>query len=188
MLTELTLAGHASVTDRGARDPLVAAASERAPSDPILREGWNYLNGKPRGAQTIVAAVGPPLREPLLDRLVGRGDLTRERRKALGIFPATKLSEGPNGRRAELMRRVRAALVDGEPPAPRTAVLAALLSASGALPTLHREIPWTSPVISRAAEFQRGDWGAGAAAEAVMRTTLAIAVNAVVAAAATTRT
>lgn len=58
---------------------------------------------------------------------------------------------------------------------------AALLSASGTLPQFHREIPWTSPVISRAKDLERGDWGAEAAAAAVTRTVTATVVVIVIA-------
>ena len=59
-------------------------------------------------------------------------------------------------------------------------------SASGALPTLptlHREIPWTTPVITRAKHFERGAWGAEAAAAAVTRTMTAVIANAILVAA-----
>ena len=59
-------------------------------------------------------------------------------------------------------------------------ILAALLSASGTLPQFHREIPWTSPVISRAKELEQGNWGADAAGAAVTRTVTAIVVNSAV--------
>ncbi len=65
----------------------------------------------------------------------------------------------------------------------RVAALGALLSGSGTLPQFHREIPWASPVITRAKELERGNWGAGAAAEAVARTVTAAIVSNVVLAA-----
>ncbi|GLX99424.1 hypothetical protein Hesp01_73740 [Herbidospora sp. NBRC 101105] len=71
----------------------------------------------------------------------------------LGLFDAAVLHDGGTGRRAGL---------------------AALISGCGTLP--HREIPWTSPVITRTDELEGGDWGAGAAAEAVTRTVTATTV------------
>ena len=65
-------------------------------------------------------------------------------------------------------------------PTARVAALAALLSASGTLPQFHREIPWTSSVITRAKELERGDWGADATAQAVTRTVTATVVNSVI--------
>jgi hypothetical protein len=125
---------------------------------------------KPRHVQTVLAAIGPTLRGPLLDRLVERGDIRRSSRRTLGVFPTKVLEDGGTGRRDELLKDVRAVLVDDEAPQPRVAALGALLSGSGTLPQFHREIPWTSPVITRAKELERGDWGAAAAAEAVTRT------------------
>ncbi|MGJ6968637.1 hypothetical protein ACSDR0_42700 [Streptosporangium sp. G11] len=55
-----------------------------------------------------------------------------------------------------------------------------MLSGSGTLPRFHPEIPWISPVITRAKEFERGNWGAGAAAEAVARTVTATIVGNVI--------
>jgi hypothetical protein len=85
--------------------------------------------------------------------------------------------------RSRLLEGVRDVLVEGAEPQPRVAALAALLSGSGTLPQFHHEIPWTSPVITRAKELEQGDWGAGAAAEAVARTVTATIVNNVIIAA-----
>lgn len=63
---------------------------------------------------------------------------------------------------------------DGAEPTPRVAALAALLWGSGMLHQFGPEIPWTASVLARAQELERGDWGAGAASEAVARTTSAI--------------
>jgi hypothetical protein len=55
------------------------------------------------------------------------------------------------------------------------------VSASGSLPVLHREIPWSGATATRAAELQREDDAADAAGAAVLRTTTAIVMNAVIA-------
>lgn len=177
LLAELAQLGLAGVEDAGLRGTVVHAAGDAPPGDVLLRSAWDYVAGKPRNVQTVLAAVGPPLRGPVLDRLVGRGDLLRSSRKVLGLFTSTTLREGATGRRAELVGRVRAVLVDGVEPDPRTAALAALLSASGWLVTLHREIPWNGPVIARAKALEKGDWGASAAASAVTRTMAAVVSN-----------
>lgn len=180
LLAELAETGGATVEDAGIRGPLVHAGAT-APADELLRRAWEYLAAKPRGVQTLLAAVGPSLREPVLDRLVARGAIRRESRKLLGFLPSNVLRQGSD-RRDELIARIRTALVDGAEPDPRTAMLIALVSASGALPTLHREIPWTTPVIARAQRFERGEWAAQAAAAAVARTMTAVVSNAIVAA------
>ncbi|MFI2710514.1 GPP34 family phosphoprotein [Micromonospora sp. NPDC018662] len=178
VLADLTLGEHVTTEARGR----IRSVAGNPPSDDLLRPAWDYLFAKPRGAQTALAAIGPPLREPVLDRLIARGDIDQEPRKTLGLFRTTALREGETGRRAGLLADVRRALSEGGPPPARIAALAALLSASGTLPQFHREIPWTSSVITRAKELERGDWGADAAAQAVTRTMTATVVNSVIAA------
>jgi len=87
-----------------------------------------------------------------------------------------------SGRRAGLLAEVRAAVVDGVEPT-RVAALGALVWASGALPQFHPGIPWNSSVIARAQELERGNWSAGATAEAVARTVNAIIAGMVIVAA-----
>ncbi|WP_431874837.1 GOLPH3/VPS74 family protein [Micromonospora marina] len=175
VLADLALGDHLTTAARGR-----ISAVGRPPTDGLLRPAWDYLAEKPRGVQTVLAAIGPTLREPVLQRLVARGDIDRQPRKVLGLFRSTALREGRTERRARLLADVRQALVDGVQPTARVAALAALLSASGTLPQFHREIPWTSSVIARAKELERGDWGAEAAAQAVTRTVTATVVNSVV--------
>ncbi|WP_168915344.1 GOLPH3/VPS74 family protein [Microcella flavibacter] len=155
----------------------VEAVADAAPNDPLLLTAWEYVATKPRNVQTVLAAVGPPLREPLMKRLIARGDLVERDHRVLGMFPTTKLFEGGTGRREALLAGVREVLVDGSEPEPRVAALGALLYASGALPQMHREIPWTSAVITRAEELKRGNWGAGAAAQAIARTIASIVAS-----------
>ncbi|MDG4795757.1 GPP34 family phosphoprotein [Micromonospora sp. WMMD1082] len=176
VVADLALGDHVTTADRGR----VRAVEGHAPPDDLLRSAWDYVSTKPRGVQTVLAAIGPTLRAPLLARLIARGDIDRGDRKVLGLFRTTTLREGRSGRRAALLGEVRRVLVDGAEPRARVAALAALLSASGTLPQFHRDIPWTSPVINRAKELERGNWGAGAAGEAVTRTMTAVIVNSVV--------
>ncbi|GMA33444.1 GOLPH3/VPS74 family protein [Litorihabitans aurantiacus] len=182
VLVELGSTGAVTVEERGALRGDLLHASGDCPADEHLQRAWQYLAEKPRAAQTVLAAVGPHLREPLLERLVQRGDVVRETRKVLGPIRRTVLEVPDTSRRAELVARLRAVLVDGVEPDPRTGAIGALVAASGALPTLDREIPWGSAVANRAEELKRGDWGASAAAEAVTRTMIAITVGAAAAA------
>lgn len=181
VLGDLALTGRAEVRTHGALSTRVHARGDAAPSDDLLASAWSYIAQKPRDVQTVLAAVGPVLRQPVLDRLVLRGDLTRTKGKALGIFPTTTLALGSD-RRDELIAQVRAALIDGETPSPRIGASIALLSASGTLPQFHREIPWSGDIYTRGKILERGDWGASAASDAVTRTMAAIIVNSVAAA------
>jgi len=182
VLTDLALDQRIEIDDRtGLTGRLVRAVGSVAPADPLLAQVWGLVAEKPRNAQTLLAAAGPKLRGAVLDRLVERGHLRRESRKTLGLFTTTALKDGGTPRRAELLQQVRAVLADGAAPGPRTAALGALLSASGTLPSFDPEIPWSTPVITRAKELERGAWGADAVEEAVARTVAATAVGALVA-------
>ncbi|WP_435205274.1 GOLPH3/VPS74 family protein [Micromonospora sp. bgisy143] len=176
VLADLALGEHLTTTDR----QRVSSVAGHPPTDALLHPAWDYLAEKPRGVQTALAAIGPALREPVLERLIARGDIDQEPRKVLGLFRTTALRDGRTERRSRLLADVRRVLVDGAEPQARVVALAALLSASGTLPQFHREIPWTSPVISRAKEFEQGGWGADAAGAAVTRTATATVVNSVI--------
>lgn len=180
VLADLGFGGHVRTGTGRIGTLTVEAVRESPPADHLLRAGWEYVAGKPRGVQTVLAAVGPTLREPLLDRLVERGDLHRVMRKTFVLFESSVLENGDNGRRDRLLADVRAVLVDGAEATPRVAALAALLYGSGTLPQFDRDIPWTSAVIARAEELKAGNWGADAAANAVARTVTATIVNSVI--------
>jgi len=179
VLTDLAQHGHATATDAGIRGTLIHAAGE-PPEDELLRPMWDYISQKPRGVQTVLAASGPTLREPVLDRLVEQGHLHRQKRRVLGLFPSTALVDGGSGRRAELVANMRAVLVDAAVPSEHIAALTALVSASGSLPVLHREIPWSGATATRAKSLEQGDWAADAAAAAVTRTMIAVVANSLI--------
>lgn len=159
----------------------VHLVGDASTADEILAPALSYIAEKPRDVQAVLAAVGPNLRQPVLDRLVDRGDVHRVTGKTLGFFPSTKLSIA-SGRRDTLMAQVRAALVDGDTPVASIAACIALISASGTLPQFYREVPWSGDVYTRAKTFEQGEWGASAAADAVTRTMAAIITNSVIAA------
>ncbi|WP_284043775.1 GPP34 family phosphoprotein [Actinoplanes sp. M2I2] len=179
VVTDLTLRNLAAAQEAGRFVHRVEARGE-APDDDILRSAWDYLATRPRDAQTVIAAIGPELRSKVLDRLVDDGHLRRERTKMFGFIPTESL-ELASVRRTELLARVRATLVDGVAPDPRTAAITALLSASANLHRFDPDIPWTSSVIHRAKEFENGSWGAAAAGEAVTVATIAVISAALIA-------
>lgn len=179
VLADLSRGGHLEATsDRGTQ---LRAVADRPPTDALLLPAWERVRDHPGDVHAVLPAVGPTLREPTLQRLIARDDVREQTKKTLGLFTTTALTEGGSGRRARLVADVRAVLVDGATPDPYTAALVALLSASDNLHQLYREIPWTSAVIARAEELERGSWGATAAADAVTRTMLAIVTNAAIA-------
>lgn len=184
MLADLALRGSVVTTTTRGGSVIVEAVEGREPPDEIFHSTWDYVSDRRRGVQTILPAIGPNLRQPLLSRLITRGDVRKEKRKALGLFTTTALVDGGSGRRSGLLENVRNVLVGDTEPTPRAAALAALVWGSGTLPQFDPVIPWNSSVIARAKEFERGNWGAAAAGEAVTRTMTAIIVNSVIVAAA----
>lgn len=183
VLADLALHESVIATTTGTRGVVVEAIEGQAPSDDILHSAWDYVSDRPRGVQTILPAIGPKLRQPLLERLVARGDIREESRKVLGVLKATVLKGGRNGRRARLLEDVREVLVGGVEPTPRVAALAALVWGSGTLSKFDPDIPWTAPVLTRARELETGNWVTGTAAEA--RTVTSIIVNSVIVAVST---
>lgn len=168
VLTELTLAGRVDIdrttTLRGRR---VRVTDLPAPTDPLLVGTWQRVERKPTDAYSLVLEIGPGLRAPTIERLVERGALQREATRMLGFIPGTKLVEGCTVRRSELVASLRRVLVDGVEPSVREAALAALVSASGSLPAMHREIPWSGEVYTRGRALQQGEWGARVAGDAI---------------------
>lgn len=173
VLAELALNECVTITALKTGAITVKAVEGRAPSDEILRSAWDYASDKSVGVQNMLAAIAPTLRQPLLERLIARGDIREENGKVLGLLKATTLKDGGSRRRSGLIREVRNVLVDGVGPMPRVAALAALMWGSGTLHQFDPEIPWTSFVIAHAQELERGNWSAEGATQAVARTTAA---------------
>lgn len=185
VLTELTLAGRVDIdrttTLRGRR---VRVTDLPTPTDPLLVGTWQRVEEKPTDAYSLVLEIGPGLRAPTIERLVERDALQREATKMLGFVPGSRLVEGGTGRRSELVTSLRRVLVDGAEPSVREAALAALVSASGSLPAMHGEIPWSGEVYTRGRALQQGEWGArvagdaiAAAAAAMLSTTLFVTIG-----------
>ncbi|TFD92114.1 GPP34 family phosphoprotein [Cryobacterium lactosi] len=167
---DLTLAENVELVDKGIlHGKEVHAMTGNPPADPVLRDAWDRIAQHPYEVHTMVATVGPHLREPTVERLVRNGHLRREKRRFLGLFPTTALVDGDTPRRAELIAAVRAVLVEDAEPDARTAALAALLSASDTLPQFDREIPWSGAVYKNGKKLEHGSWGTAAAAEVVAR-------------------
>ncbi|WP_182348690.1 GOLPH3/VPS74 family protein [Tomitella gaofuii] len=169
-LVDLAFDDHITLDQRGLlRGDEVRVISDVPPAEPVLRDVWERLATGPMEVHGRVAQIGPRLRAPLLDALVRDGHLRRERRRLLGVFPATVLVDGKTGHRSRLVAAVRDVLVNGAEPDRRTAGLVALLSASGTLAQFDKEIGWSSTIAMRAQRFRKGEWGTVVAAEAATR-------------------
>lgn len=156
-----TKAGRLLATGRGTRDDrltaLIEPATGRKPKDAIAKVagfGWGSSQGK-------------SLREGLLHDLAAQGLLSEEKGKVLGIFPTTSWPQGPrHDVEAELVRRVRDAVVTGLQPDQRTAALIAILHAAGALPKLFPDAD-KKLVKRRGEEISESDWAGDAVRQAV---------------------
>lgn len=180
VLADLALRRLVEVDDRPSLlGPRARAVGEVPPAGDLLRDAWQQVQDDARGVQGLLAGIGPRLRQPVLERLVQAGHVGRERGKLLGLVPTIRLVDGGSSRRTELLAAVRPVLVEGAEPTPRAAVLAALLSASGNLPALHHDIPWSGDVYTRGKELERGHWGASAVGEAMTRTAVALAASSI---------
>ncbi|MGW6441613.1 GOLPH3/VPS74 family protein [Lentzea sp. NPDC055074] len=171
VLVELALQGQVEL-----RDKKVFTAGD-APEDPLLRAGYDKVAEKARSVDSVLARIGADTWSKVVDRLVERGLIAREKKRVLGLFRVTTLPATDTAHEEEVRQRIRAVLVDGETPDARTAALTALLSASGALPALRPKLAWSGEVSRRAKELERGNWGAEAVSAAVTRTAAAIAAS-----------
>lgn len=178
MLSELALLGRVELDeDSGGplNGPVVRPAGEGALPDPLLESAHGAVAERPRRVQPLLPALGGELRGVLLDRLEQRGLVRRETHRRLGVFRTTTWPAADERHEAELRRRIRAALQDGDEPDARTAAVISLLYGSGAMPALRPPMPWNSTTVRRARELQSGNWGGEAVGTAVARTTAAIA-------------
>lgn len=146
-------------------------------ADPLLDAAYAKVAEKPRAVQSVLLAVGGDLWNPVVDRLIDRGLIRREKKRVLGLFKMNTLPADDTQRETEIREQIRAVLVDGASPDTRTAALTALLSASGALPSLRPALAWSGEVHRRAKELERGNWGAEAVSTAVAATAAAIATS-----------
>lgn len=189
MLVDLALRGSIEIDEgrAGLTGAKVLAVAGSPHTDPLLQSAYDKVAEKPRGVQTLLITLGTGLDGQVLDRLVARGLLRREKKKWLRLIPTTSIEVEDGRHEAELRRKARAVLEDGATPDPHTAALLALVSASGTLPVIRPALAtWSSATYNRAKELEQGHWGAEAVNTAVLRTAAAIAAASTVSIAAVT--
>lgn len=174
VLAELALDARLAVTATPDGSAHLEAVEGRAPLDCILRSAWDFAADQPRAVEAMLDAIGPTLCQPLLERLVARGDIREENGKALGRLTPTTLKAGESGRRSRLVDELHAVLVGGISPPPRVVALAGLVWVSGTLHQLDPDVPWSSRVDRRAEELVRRYPGAEGATPAAASTTAAM--------------
>ncbi|MGP4018754.1 GOLPH3/VPS74 family protein [Saccharopolyspora sp. 5N708] len=177
VLVELALGGRIETDGSrpGLNGPKVLAVGDGPLPDPLLQSAYEKVAQRPQRVQPLLLGIGGGLWKPVIDRLVERCLIRRESKRVLRVFRTTRLPADDTRHEAELRRKIRAVLEDGERPDARTAAVIALLSSSGTLPTLRPALPWSAEVRKRAKELENGSWGAVAVNTAVTRTAAAIA-------------
>lgn len=151
--------------------------------DPVLRLVADRIAEKPRSPEDIVGRVGRDVEDALCARLVERGVLRRDEHKVLGLFPRTTWPAADSSRERRLRDDLRAVLLDGRDPEPRTGVLIALLVAIDQVhKVVDRDGRSAREIKKRAKEVAEGGWASDAvkkaldaAAGAAAATTAAIA-------------
>jgi len=142
------------------------------PADPLLAEVVDACHGKAPGdavgALTTMTFTdrGAELREQLLEELVADGVLTHERGKVLGLFPTRRWPEADPSTEREVRERVRAVLVHGAEPDPRTALLVSMLSVTKLAPKVFPGDD-RKAVQARADAVRESGWAGGAVAKAL---------------------
>jgi len=145
----------------------IAIRTEARPADPILAEAVERLgSGRPVKPTAAIEKLQKGLQEKLLARVVEQGWVSEERGKILGVFPTKKWPAIDFTHEQRVRDLIRAALIDGLTPEPRTAALIALLSAADAAPKVFPDADKRA-VKKRAKEIAQGEWAARAVRDAV---------------------
>ena len=166
VLMELALAERVDVADKK-----ILVLSSEPIGDPVVDAALARIAGEPdpRKAKHWVGKLAKGTRQTVLDRLVAAGVLRVEHSKVMIVIPRTRYpgAFGPEpSARADARQRVRSAVLEDGMPAPRTAALCALISATGMagklLPDLDRK-----RVRDRLEEISEGEWAAEAVRKAI---------------------
>lgn len=180
VLLELALTGRVRVEPKKSAfgSSTIRSVGSIPPTDPILADAFAVVAKKPRTAQTFTLMLGTNLRTKVTDRLVERGLVRRNTKKFLGLFRSTTWPAQDTQHEAELRERIRAILVDGAEPDPRTGAIIALLDASGQMPLVFK-FPGTPArdIAKRVKAVSEGVWAAEAVKNAILATNAAIAAT-----------
>ncbi|WP_181770619.1 GOLPH3/VPS74 family protein [Amycolatopsis pittospori] len=179
VLAELALLGRVETQGKTSalNGPEIVAVGEGPLPDPLLQAAYDQVAEKTRRVQPLLLTIGGGLWKTVTDRLIERGLIRREKKRVLGLFPTTRLPAADTRREEALRQEIRAVLEEDKTPDARTAAVTALLSASGALPSLRPALAWSGKVHQRAKEIESGNWGASAVNTAVTRTAAGIAAS-----------
>jgi hypothetical protein len=151
----------------------IVATGDGPLPDPLLQTTYDAIAARPQDIYTLLATIGHGLSEPVIERLLQRGLLRRDRKRFLGLFPTTSLPATNTGHESALRKRMSLVLEDVADADARLAAVIATISASGTLVLLHPRPKWSGQVATRAKEFEHSNWVATALNIAVAGTTAA---------------
>jgi len=116
----------------------VTIVDASATGDPVLDDALSRItDSKPRDAKHWVNKLPRSwIREQILDGLIEKGVLRREEHRILWIIPADRFPAEADSPEQHVREAVRAAVLDGATPQPRTAVLIGILKACDLLETV----------------------------------------------------
>jgi hypothetical protein len=166
--------GGALLLDLATRERIVAdgdgararlSVVDAAPAGDALLDTALARLDKPLRAQKAVERLARGTRTLVLERLVERGLVRRERSRLLGVLPVTTWPPVDAGPREELRRRVAAVLLDGAQPDQHLALLISLVHAVKAE---HKIVDGSRRRLrARAAEVADGEWAGKAVRKAI---------------------
>lgn len=136
VLAELLQHGHVVQVDPGSgrgRAPRLVRRDGAPSGDDVLDRALRRLD-EPHSGTKAVQWLGIGLRGRLLERLVVAGRVRRERRRVLGLFPASRFRGTHDGHEAGLRTGLADVLEVRRAPTSRELVLIVLLDAARALP------------------------------------------------------
>jgi len=163
----LTVAGEREEVKAGRLKVVSSAPTGDAALDEALRRCADTTGKKP---EAVLSAVGKGLRVQLLERLAAAGILRAEQGKMLGVFPTTRWPAVDMTHELAQRELLRSVLCQGISPDPRTAALAALLSAVDAP---HKVLAAAGDQVDkkavrrRAKEIRERAWAADAVGKAI---------------------
>lgn len=181
VLLDLAMSGVVEVAtgDGEAKKGRLVLTNRTAPLDPILAHAVAQLRGsKPMRPERAIEKLDKNLREAVLGRIVERGWVHEAKGKLLGIFPTTTWPSVDASHERVVREKLRAVLVDGAAPDPRTAALVSLLAAVDAAPKVFPDAA-KKAIRKRAKEIAAGEW-AGAAVRRAVESVNAAVIAAVI--------
>jgi hypothetical protein len=163
VLVELALPGRVDIVEEHVR-----AVDTTPTGDSVLDTVLQRIatEKKPRKPDWWVGKLNSGIQDSLLDRLVDRGVLSRQRRKVLGLFPVRRYPTLDAGVESAARSRLQSVVVHGTQPDARTAALAALLDACGLARRTFPDIDHKQ-LKARMKELSEGQWTSDAVRKAI---------------------